>query len=143
MASLSRFLSRLGEKALPLYQLLKKSDKFVWNAEADQAFLDLKKMLSTAQVLAAPAPGEPMMLYIAATPQVVSAVFMVEHPEGEKNQLIQRPVYYISEVLSQSKQNYPITRSLSTVSTSPSSAPSTTSANTSSPSLARRRSQRS
>ena len=48
-----------------------------------------------------------MMLYIAATPRVVSAVFVVERPEGEKNQLIQRPVYYISEVMSQSKQNYP------------------------------------
>ena len=93
MASLSRFLSRLGEKALPLYQLLKKSDKFSWNAEADQAILDLKRMLSTAPVLAAPAPGEPMMMYIAATPRVVSAVFMVERPEGEKEQLIQRPVY--------------------------------------------------
>ena len=53
LASLSRFLSRLGEKALPLYQLLKKSDKFVWNAEADQAFQDLKRMLSTVPVLAA------------------------------------------------------------------------------------------
>ena len=30
LASLSRFVSRLGEKAMPLYQLMKKSDKFVW-----------------------------------------------------------------------------------------------------------------
>jgi hypothetical protein len=29
LASLSRFISRLGEKALPLYQLMKKSDTFV------------------------------------------------------------------------------------------------------------------
>lgn len=29
LASLSRFVSRLGEKALPLYQLMKKTDKFV------------------------------------------------------------------------------------------------------------------
>ena len=34
-------------------------------------------------------------------------MFVVERQEGEKKQLIQRPVYYISEVLSQSKQNYP------------------------------------
>ena len=31
LASLSRFISRLGEKALPLYHLLKKTDKFVWS----------------------------------------------------------------------------------------------------------------
>ena len=38
VAALSRFISRLGEKAGPLYRLLKKSDKFVWDKEADDAF---------------------------------------------------------------------------------------------------------
>ena len=37
VAALSRFISRLIEKALPLYQLLKKSDKFIWDDEADAA----------------------------------------------------------------------------------------------------------
>src|SRR4051812_32143672 len=39
--------------------------------------------------------------------RVVSAVMVVERPEKDKAQQIQRPVYYISEVLSASKQNYP------------------------------------
>ena len=43
--AVSRFVSRLGEKALPLYKLLKKTDKFVWNEVADEAFEALKKML--------------------------------------------------------------------------------------------------
>jgi hypothetical protein len=30
LAALSRFISRLGEKALPLYRLLKKSKHFSW-----------------------------------------------------------------------------------------------------------------
>ena len=30
IAALSRFVSRLGEKAIPLYQMLKKTDNFVW-----------------------------------------------------------------------------------------------------------------
>src|SRR5664279_2089822 len=34
VAALSRFIARLGEKAGPLYRLLKKSDTFVWNKEA-------------------------------------------------------------------------------------------------------------
>jgi iron only hydrogenase large subunit-like protein len=44
VATLSRFVSRLGEKALPFYALIKKSDKkFEWTEEADQAFAHLKK----------------------------------------------------------------------------------------------------
>lgn len=42
VAALSRFISRLGEKALPLYRLLKKGDKFYWSDEAKEAFADLK-----------------------------------------------------------------------------------------------------
>src|SRR4051812_8814151 len=30
VAALSRFISRMGEKALPFYQLLRKADKFEW-----------------------------------------------------------------------------------------------------------------
>src|SRR3954462_5815869 len=64
-------------------------------------------MLSTALILAAPIEKEPMMLYILATNRMISAVMVVERPEKDKSQPIQRPVYYISEVLSVSKQNYP------------------------------------
>jgi hypothetical protein len=39
IAALSRFVARLGEKALPFYALMKKSDdKFKWTEEADTAF---------------------------------------------------------------------------------------------------------
>jgi ribonuclease HI len=105
--AVSRFISRLGEKALPLYRLLKKAGKFVWNVEADTAFEDLKRILSTALVLAAPMPKEPMLLYIAATNRVVSVVVAVERPEDGKAHNMQQPVYYVSEVLKESKQRYP------------------------------------
>ena len=48
-----------------------------------------------------------MLLYIAAISRVVSVVLVVERPEEGKAQPVQRPVYYPSEVLSLSKQNYP------------------------------------
>ena len=38
ITALSRFISRLGEKAIPLYQMLKKTDNFVWSEAADKAF---------------------------------------------------------------------------------------------------------
>jgi hypothetical protein len=107
LALLSRFISRLGKKAMPLYQLMKKTDHFVWSQRADDAFNDLKRALSTAPILAAPAPREPMLLYITATPRVISVVIVVERTEEGKELPIQRLVYYLSEVLTLSKQNYP------------------------------------
>ena len=92
LASLNRFISRLGEKALPLYRLMKKSTHFEWNDQADQAFHELKKMLTTPPVLAAPTEKEPMLLYIAATSRVVSTVVVVQRPEEGRAQLVQRPV---------------------------------------------------
>ena len=93
LASVSRFLSRLGERALPLYQLMKNTSPFEWNGKADEAFQDLKRMLSTAPVLAAPTGKEPLLLYIAATSWAVSTVLVVERPEKGKTQAVQRPVY--------------------------------------------------
>ncbi|XP_073355141.1 uncharacterized protein [Aegilops tauschii subsp. strangulata] len=86
---------------------MKKNTCFEWNDNAKEAFLQLKKMLTTPPVLAAPAAKEPMLLYIAATSRVVSTMIVVERPEDGRAQLVQRPVYYLSEVLSASKKNYP------------------------------------
>ena len=47
LAALSRFVSSLGEKALPLYRLMKKSNKFEWTDKAEAAFAELKTLLST------------------------------------------------------------------------------------------------
>jgi hypothetical protein len=81
MAAVSRFISHLGEKALPLYKLMKKSDEFIWTDKADAALKDLKRVLSTEPVLAAPEDQEPMLLYMAATNRVVSIIIVVERKE--------------------------------------------------------------
>jgi hypothetical protein len=47
-----------------------------------------------------------MMLYIATTSMVVSTAIIMEREEGRVYK-VQRPVYYISEVLSDSKIQYP------------------------------------
>ena len=78
VAALSRFISRLGEKALPLYRLLRCTEHFEWTDAAMAGLDEIKAILATNPVLAAPDIGEPMLLYIAATHQVVSAVLVVE-----------------------------------------------------------------
>jgi hypothetical protein len=108
VVALGRFVARLGEKALPFYALMKKSgNKFQWTEEADAAFTQLKKVLSTPPVLVAPKEREPLLLYIAATHQVVSTVLVVERSEEGKARGVQRPVYFLSKVLSPTKQKYP------------------------------------
>jgi hypothetical protein len=49
LAALSRFISRLGEKGLPLYRLLKKHERFSWTAEAQDALDKLKASLTHAR----------------------------------------------------------------------------------------------
>jgi phenylalanine-4-hydroxylase len=75
---LSRFISRLGEKGLPLYRLLKKHERFSWTVEAQEAPDKLKVTLAHAPILTPPQGSEPLCLYVTATTQVVSAVIMVE-----------------------------------------------------------------
>jgi hypothetical protein len=67
----------------------------------------LKASLTHAPVLTPPQDGEPLQLYMAATTQVVSAVIVVERTEEGHALPAQRPVYYISEVLSDTKTRYP------------------------------------
>jgi hypothetical protein len=51
LAALSRFISHLGKRGLPLYRLLRKGECFTWTPEAEDALGDLKVLLTNAPVL--------------------------------------------------------------------------------------------
>lgn len=84
IAALSRFISRLGEKVIPLYQMMKKIDNCVWSDAANVAFEDLQKQLVEPPVLAAPIDKEPLLLYVAANARAVSVAIVVERKEAGK-----------------------------------------------------------
>jgi hypothetical protein len=107
LTALSRFISRLDEKALPLYRVLKKLEHFSWTLGAEEALTKLKATLSNPPILVPPAIGEPLLLYVAATTQVVSMAVVVERAEEGHALPIQRPVYFISNVLLETKVRYP------------------------------------
>src|SRR5215216_1581623 len=86
---------------------MKKTDHFVWSDAANQAFEALKKQMAEPPILAAPIDKEPLLLYVVASSRVVSVAIVVERKELGKEYPVQRPVYYISEVLIESKQIYP------------------------------------
>jgi hypothetical protein len=81
LVALSRFISCLGEKALPLYHLLKKLECFSRTLEVEEALTKLKSTLSSSSIFVHPATGEPLLLYVTATTQVVSVVLVVERAE--------------------------------------------------------------
>jgi hypothetical protein len=92
--------------------LLRKTNKFTWTAEVQATFDDLKHRLSTSPVLVTLREKEPMLLYIATTSQLVSSALVVKRAEEGKAHEVQRPVYYLSEVLSPTKQRYPLYQKL-------------------------------
>jgi dsDNA-binding SOS-regulon protein len=81
MAALNRFISKLGERGLPFFKLLKHQEKFAWTPEVDQALAQLKDFLSRPPVLTTPRKKEQLLLYLAATTHVVSTAIVVERQE--------------------------------------------------------------
>jgi hypothetical protein len=130
MAALNRFISKLGERGHPFFKLLKHQEKFVWTPEADQALAQLKDFLSKPPVLTAPRKGEQLLLYLAATTHVVSTATIVERQEDGHTYPVQRPVYFLSEVLSESEARYQPVQSSCTQCSSPRGSYNTTSRST-------------
>ena len=97
VTALGRFISRLGERALPFFKLLKQKGPIQWTPEAEEALQGLKRYLSTPPILVAPMEKEPLLLYVAATDQVVSGVLVAERErrvpgaEGESPQAAAAP----------------------------------------------------
>jgi hypothetical protein len=54
LTALSRFISRLGERGLPLYRPLRKAECFTWTPEAEEALGNLKALLTNAPTLVPP-----------------------------------------------------------------------------------------
>jgi hypothetical protein len=106
MAALGRFISKLGEKGLPFFKLLKKADKFMWDDEAKKAFEALKESLTMPPIMTSPIPKETLLLYISATTNVVSTVLVAEREEERQAYQVQQPVSYVSEVLADAKTRY-------------------------------------
>jgi hypothetical protein len=81
LAAPNRFISRLAERALPFFKLMKGSGPFTWTEEAEQAFQEMKQYLTFLPVLVASDPGETLFLYLAETTEVINMVLVTERSE--------------------------------------------------------------
>jgi hypothetical protein len=73
-----RFISNFSKIDKPITDLLKKEEKFIWNAERDEAFQTLKKLLTTSPVLAQPYIVKSFNVYCDASGTGLSCVLMQE-----------------------------------------------------------------
>ena len=65
---MGRFISKLGERALPFFKIMKRKGSFEWTLEADAAFDEIKRYLTSPPVMVAPRPREALLVYLAVTP---------------------------------------------------------------------------
>jgi hypothetical protein len=106
LEALNPFISRLRGRGLPFCKLLNWQEKFMWTEEVDHVLQQLKDFLSKHLILTAPQAKEELLLCIAMTTHAVSTAIIIERQEDGYAYKVQRPVYFISEVLSESKVRY-------------------------------------
>ena len=67
----------------------------------------LKASLTLAAILVAPEQGEPLLLYVVASNHMVSVALVMEREEPGHHLKVQRPIYFVGEVLTDPKVWYP------------------------------------
>jgi hypothetical protein len=76
LASLNRFISRLAERNLPFFEVLKSAKVFQWGPAQQKAFEELKQYLIDLTTLTPPSSGTPLLLYVAPSHAAVSVALV-------------------------------------------------------------------
>ena len=100
IVALNRFISRSADRCRPFYLLINKWKRFEWSEDCTVTFQQLKEYLSRPSIISSPAADEVLYAYIAVAPHAVSLV-LIRDDNG-----FQRPVYYVSKSLHETKVRY-------------------------------------
>jgi hypothetical protein len=108
IAVLNQFITKLAERNLPFFKVLRGSSKFEWGIEQQEAFNALKDHIQKLPTLASLQSDQPLTLYVSATYTAVSRALVQEreiYKEGRKLSH-QVPIYFIFKALVSSKKYY-------------------------------------
>jgi len=92
-----RFIANFSKIAKPMTSLLHKNAKFIWSPECEEAFQVLKKLLTSAPVLAQPDTSKPFDIYCDASGSGLGCVLMQDG----------HVIAYASHQLRKHEINYP------------------------------------
>ena len=95
-----RFIKDFSKIAKPLYKLLEKDAKFVWDEDCQKSFEQLKAYLTTAPIVRAPNWKLPFKVMCDASDLAIGAV-LEQRDEGKPY-----VVYYASKTLNEAQRNY-------------------------------------
>ncbi|WJX58397.1 hypothetical protein P8452_43858 [Trifolium repens] len=100
IAALSRFLSCAGEKAFHFFSTLRKSERFVWSTQCEEAFQKLKTFLASPPILTRPEKGNTLYLYLTVSDKALSSA-LVQEIKGEE-----KTVYFVSRTFKGAEAKY-------------------------------------
>lgn len=97
----AKFIKNISTILTPLYELLKKGVKYEWSASCEEAFIKIKNLLTSSEVLAHYDPSLELILTTDASSVGVGAVISHVMPDGAE-----RPIAYASRVLNTAEKGY-------------------------------------
>ncbi|CAA0816686.1 Unknown protein, partial [Striga hermonthica] len=106
LAALNRFISKSTDHCKPFFDAIRKKKPFELTHECQNAFDNIKEVLSQLPTLQKPLPDEPLYLYLGVSDVDVSAVLM------RQDGLQQFLIYYVSKALHDAKLRYPYIKKL-------------------------------
>ena len=98
-----RFINDFSKIAKPLYKLLEKDAKFVWETDCQESCEELKSHLTTAPIVRAPNWQFPFKVMCDASDLAIGAVL------GQREDGKPHVVYYASKTLNEAQRNYTTT----------------------------------
>ena len=98
-----RFIKDFSKIVKPLYKLLEKDAKFVWDENCQKSFEELKAYLTTAPIVRAPNWKLPFEVMCNPSDLAIGAVL------GQREEGKPYVVYYASKTLNEAQRNYTTT----------------------------------
>ena len=98
------FIEDFSKIARPMFDLTKKDVPHVWSADCDRAFNELKRVITTAPVLALPNDSQPLRVKADASDFATGGVLSQLSAEDGK----WHPVAFLSKSLSPVQRNYEV-----------------------------------